>query len=252
MKTINGITLTGKKAKRLSDGKIFEIIIPSMELGYFKSLVYLKECGYDINKYIENLIVELNPHRFKTLTTQEISDEFIINTPYDEAVKLQDDEGYVYCEGFGKIHIDNWRIKGEQDMKKLICENCKSIHEEGSKRCYCGSTTLSPTHPSNKTDREKAMEWWNNLSMLKKHGLALTYYKRKPDSLTGREIEHIWNMEFVWKKSERKSDGKLWGDDGERLYTKEDVEFLIMQSHIARNKMTDPYNQIPEWIENNL
>lgn len=54
-------------------------------------------------------------------------------------------------------------------------------------------------------------------------------------TLTDREIEHIWK-----KQSE------------EKLYTKEEVERLIIQSHIARNSMTDPYNQIPEWVENNL
>jgi RNA polymerase subunit RPABC4/transcription elongation factor Spt4 len=67
-------------------------------------------------------------------------------------------------------------------MKKLICENCKSIHEEGSKQCYCGSTTLSPTHKSNKTDREKAMEWWIMLTVINKMSLGDVYYRR--NSLT--------------------------------------------------------------------
>lgn len=206
MKTINGITLTGRKAKRLSDGKIFEIIVSSKDLGYFKSLIYLEEQGYDVNTCIDELIVSLNPHKFKNLTTQDLADEFIKNTPYEKAVKLKDNEGCVYCDGFGKIHIDNWR--------KL----------------------------NNEIDREKAMKWWNNLSILKKNSLALSYFKRKPDSLTGREIEHIWNMEIVWKKSHQE----------EKLYTKEEVQRLIMKSHIARNGMTDPYNQIPEWVEKNL
>lgn len=33
------------------------------------------------------------------------------------------------------------------------------------------------------------------------------------------------------------------------LYTQEEVERFIIQSHIARGQMTDVFNQVPEWIE---
>lgn len=41
-------------------------------------------------------------------TTQDLSEECIKNIPYEKALKLADKEGYVYCTGFGKIHINNW------------------------------------------------------------------------------------------------------------------------------------------------
>lgn len=101
-----------------------------------------------------------------------------------------------------------------------------------------------------KTDRQKAMEWWNSLSdeltinKETKAKYANIYFETRTHcSLTGREIEHIWNMEVVWKNA---------NPEEEKTYTKEDVEFLILQSHIARNKMNDYYNEIPEWIEKNL
>ncbi len=45
-------------------------------------------------------------------------------------------------------------------------------------------------------ERKLAMEWWNNLSILIKIPLAQKYVNRSnPDSLTGREIELIYNQE---------------------------------------------------------
>ena len=53
------------------------------------------------------------------------------------------------------------------------------------------------------TTRETAMKWWNKLSSLDnkksdfKHNLALTYYNRPWNTLTGREIEYIWQQEQI-------------------------------------------------------
>jgi hypothetical protein len=45
-------------------------------------------------------------------------------------------------------------------------------------------------------ERQLAMDWWNNLSILIKIPLAQKYVNRSnPDSLTGKEIELIYNQE---------------------------------------------------------
>ena len=47
------------------------------------------------------------------------------------------------------------------------------------------------------TNREKALEWWNNYKWLVQQELTFVYYgKRHYESLTGREIEHIWKNEI--------------------------------------------------------
>ena len=38
----------------------------------------------------------------------------------------------------------------------------------------------------------------------------------------------------------------------EKMYTREEVESLILRSHIARGKMINLLDEIPEWIDNNL
>lgn len=48
-----------------------------------------------------------------------------------------------------------------------------------------------------KSDREKALEWWNKFSFKEQYRLSqfnLEYYHRT-DQLTGREIEQIWRRE---------------------------------------------------------
>lgn len=66
-KIINGIVITNRKVKRLNDDQVFQCIIPSPDLGYYKSLMYLKENGYVIDTYIEKNLVDLNPTRFQYL-----------------------------------------------------------------------------------------------------------------------------------------------------------------------------------------
>jgi hypothetical protein len=51
-------------------------------------------------------------------------------------------------------------------------------------------------------DRQKAMEWWNNLSfeqkyqvIIKNKEIIVGYPDRNPSSLTGREIEQIFENE---------------------------------------------------------
>lgn len=41
--------------------------------------------------------------------------------------------------------------------------------------------------------RMRAMEWWNNLDGSERVSLAGYYIGRVPSSLTGREIERIWD-----------------------------------------------------------
>lgn len=64
---------------------------------------------------------------------------------------------------------------------------------------YMGGFTLSlfiTTKLLNCMERKLAMEWWNNLSIMVKIPLAQKYVNRSnPDSLTGREIELIYNQE---------------------------------------------------------
>lgn len=53
------------------------------------------------------------------------------------------------------------------------------------------------------TTREAAMQWWNNLPLLdntqgnSRNNLAMIYYSRPWSSLTGREIEYIWQQEQI-------------------------------------------------------
>lgn len=53
-----------------------------------------------------------------------------------------------------------------------------------------------------KTNRERAMDWWNNKSFAQKWDLVVKYKNtimeatdRGPDALTGSEIEKIWTLE---------------------------------------------------------
>ncbi len=65
---------------------------------------------------------------------------------------------------------------------------------------------LLTCHTKNKclwhSDREKAMEWWNNLTfthkwefIVKNKDLVIGYPDRDANSLTGREIHLIWSKE---------------------------------------------------------
>jgi hypothetical protein len=44
------------------------------------------------------------------------------------------------------------------------------------------------------SDREKAMKWWNGLKFFVKERLADGFYNRYMHSLTGREIEFMYNQ----------------------------------------------------------
>ena len=46
-------------------------------------------------------------------------------------------------------------------------------------------------------NRSKAIEWWNKLEGSKRIELAGDYIGRVPASLTGREIETIWNCVHI-------------------------------------------------------
>lgn len=48
------------------------------------------------------------------------------------------------------------------------------------------------------TTRTRALEWWRNLSILKRSELTGEYFMgRRQSSLTGREIETIWNCTHI-------------------------------------------------------
>lgn len=46
-------------------------------------------------------------------------------------------------------------------------------------------------------NRSKAIEWWNKLKGIKRVELASDYIGRVPASLTGREIETVWNCVHI-------------------------------------------------------
>ena len=131
------------------------------------------------------------------------------------------------CGRFGKINSEK-----EESTNKYICVNCKTIFDHLPDKCYyCSHTTFSETHPSNKTDREKAMEWWNELPISpSKKVLSNSYYRREPNSLTGREIEHIWNMEVSWKGANQQIqdfiDISSWSNDASNPKPQVDFEML--------------------------
>ena len=57
---------------------------------------------------------------------------------------------------------------------------------------------MAKNYPRNiETTRTKAIEWWNNLDGSKRVELASDYIGRVPASLTGREIETIWNCVHI-------------------------------------------------------
>jgi hypothetical protein len=78
------------------------------------------------------------------------------------------------------------------------------IVEFDSGSCY-GVTEVT----LEKSDREKAIEWWNSLSgKLKQINLIIKYLPNRPkslklDNITGREIEQIWREETQQEKEER-------------------------------------------------
>lgn len=62
------IQITDKKFLRIADNVELTAIIPNDYLGYYHSMVKLKQLGYDINQYGDLKVLELNPKRFKPLT----------------------------------------------------------------------------------------------------------------------------------------------------------------------------------------
>ena len=66
----NNVVITNIKAIRLSDSRVFTCIIPDVELGYYKSLLALKEDGFsDVeNLYIELELVKDNSTRFRIIS----------------------------------------------------------------------------------------------------------------------------------------------------------------------------------------
>jgi len=46
-------------------------------------------------------------------------------------------------------------------------------------------------------NRKSAMVWWDSLTVGSQITLAKLYYDRNPKSLTGREIQEIWEQSIV-------------------------------------------------------
>lgn len=64
MKIVEGITLTYEKVRNVKNNLVLEIIIPNPDLGFYKSLLKLKELGYVVDCYIDSSTVKLNPKLF--------------------------------------------------------------------------------------------------------------------------------------------------------------------------------------------
>lgn len=89
-----------------------------------------------------------------------------------------------------------------------------------------------------KTDRIKAMAWWNDLDVYSKEFYMKLYgtelvKSRKPESLTGREIENLWqvNQEFAKKKAI------------ELIESITDVGFMLEISQLATDKHLKLYRE---------
>lgn len=71
--------------------------------------------------------------------------------PFKDGQWVIEQDGYLH----DILHVNNLKL-----VEKLICENCKSIHEDGSIKCYCGSTSLVPIHKDNKVTAKQSEDTW--------------------------------------------------------------------------------------------
>lgn len=55
------------------------------------------------------------------------------------------------------------------------------------------------------SSREEALKWWNNLDSVTQRIYANHEFNRGPETLTGREIEMIWNIESKPKNNNNDS-----------------------------------------------
>lgn len=83
------VVITKQRFVRVSNGEEVTGIIPDKELGYYKSLMYLKEQGHDINKYIDLATVKLNvPRFFKPVM------KYLVDFEAGDKVNLWTHQGY--------------------------------------------------------------------------------------------------------------------------------------------------------------
>lgn len=82
-------------------------------------------------------------------------------------------------------------------MKKQDCKGCIHIKKTGNMNPCCICTDYNSQYQSDISDREKALEWWNKkLSGFDRTRIGSKYFCfQRLSSLTGSEIEQIWNKE---------------------------------------------------------
>lgn len=85
--------------------------------------------------------------------------------------------------------------------------------------------------------REKAMQWFNSLSGLRKAIFASQVYDRKPESLTGREIEKMF------------TESELYTPLLVSEYIKRNVEQFAEQHGLISNG--EQAKAVKEWLNKN-
>lgn len=177
-----------KKVKRIFDGKIFKCIIPNPELGLFRSLVELDKDGIDVSDFIDEEIVNSNPMKYEVLNKpKDLIGRYISNTGNNPSMKITD-----VILNTDRISDYNYLIICDNIPKKYTVEDLGLL-----------SLPLS-MYFEEKTKRERALEWWNDIfdifdiSYAKK--LVKKYYPDRTENvLTGREIENIYTEECLEK-----------------------------------------------------
>lgn len=124
---------------------------------------------------------------------------------------------YYKCQECGCESISLKHLGGFQPAD-LICDQC-------------GTKVTNTKIQIEKSDREKAIEWWNDHSKLQQTQLCDTNTEivgniRRRETLTGSEIEQIWRKETQQKIEEKKQ-----------------VDFGLLQRTV---QMVSNYNNIEE------
>lgn len=108
-------------------------------------------------------------------------------------------------------HIDKSYIKGEVEFETKL-EDCLKCMD-------CGNSWMNGKE---KSTRELALKWWNSYGWKRRRtDEVFGYMKRTHNSLTGREIEQIWELEvtdkFFSKETQPKVDFEMLKKTIERL-----------------------------------
>lgn len=143
-------------------------------------------------------------------------------------------------------------------MKKFRCDKCLIVVEQTEiltiPHCTkCGNWLYMFEVHEEKSDREKAIEWWNRkISGFDRTKIGSKYFDlQRLSSLTGREIEQIWRKETQQKLSENffnsVNDENTFDPDSVMKEERSQVDFELIQEMMLNIEKSDLCGH---WVDN--